>query len=505
MNLFSGEMSFSEIVNEARKAFNTGKTKSIEFRENQLKALLKLLEENTTAIIKALAQDLRKSKMESILLEINIIIGETKMLLDNLKEFSQPVKKSKEFVNLMDKLLVYKDPFGLVLIVGPWNYPIQLTLLPFAGALAAGNCIILKPSELAPNSAKLIAELIPKYLDRQCYQVVNGGVAETTELLKERFDYIFFTGSSNVGKIVHAAANKHLTPTTLELGGKSPVYLDNSANLEIAARRILWGKLVNAGQTCIAPDYLLCSKDLENKFVVAAKKVLDEFYGNNPESSPDFCRIINENHFKRLNSLLDGANIALGGKTNHDDKYFSPTIIVDVKPTDPVMTQEIFGPILPILSVKNHQEAIDFINARDKPLALYVFSNDQNIIDQFLNNTSSGGVCVNDTIMQIAPKELPFGGVGNSGMGSYRGVASFDSFVHKKSTLVKSLTSFGERLTSSRYPPYNDEKLNYINSMLRKKAPSGPFIKMMLNIAIFVLGVGSGLAIQYFMQSKDRN
>ncbi|PSN49680.1 Aldehyde dehydrogenase [Blattella germanica] len=290
--------SYSGIVQRARDVFESGRTRSIEFRRKQLQQMMKMYEENTTEMVEALAKDIRKSKQEAVLFEIQLLTNEVLHALQCLKEWTAPEKPPKSFVNTFDEVVIHKDPYGVVLIIGAWNYPLQLTLLPLVGAVAAGNCAIIKPSELAPVTAQLIANLIPKYLDQEAFHVIQGGVPETTELLKERFDYIFYTGSTNVGKIVRAAANEYLTPVTLELGGKSPVYIDNTVDVEVAAKRILWGKCANSGQTCIAPDYILCSKQVEREFVEKSKKVLKEFYGDNIKSSPDLCRIISDRHYQ---------------------------------------------------------------------------------------------------------------------------------------------------------------------------------------------------------------
>lgn len=490
----------SEVVTSARQAFDSGKTLSLEFREKQLKSLLKMYKENQTAMIEALHKDLRKSKMESILTEISYIIGDLENVIENFKNWAKPDSPPKKgIVNLMDTLRINKDPYGVILVIGAWNYPIQVTLCPLSGAIAAGNCVVVKPSEISPASSNLMATLIPKYLDNECYQVIEGGVQETTELLKERFDYIFFTGSTSIGKIVHAAANKHLTPVTLELGGKSPAYLDNTANIEIATRRLLWGKCVNSGQTCIAPDYLLCTKDVEQKFLEAAKKIIKEFYGNNPKTSPDLCRIVSSNHFSRLVRLLDGCHIAIGGNTDAEERYIEPTIITNVKTTDAIMNEEIFGPILPIVTVNNVSDAIKFIKQGEKPLALYVFSNKKSDVELLLNNTTSGGVCVNDTLMHIAVESLPFGGVGSSGMGAYHGQASFDTFVHKKSILVKDLNIIGEKLASKRYPPYSDANLKSLLGMVHFKFPVKIPLKCLCKAFIFGLGLAAGVGIKYLI------
>lgn len=481
--------SYSEILQIARTAFDNCKTKSYEFRLKQLQALLKMYTENENSIINALHSDLRKSKQECIVLELEYLKNDLKNTIAKLKEWMQPERPAKSFVNLLDKLYIFSEPYGVVLVIGAWNYPLQLTLLPVAGAIAAGNCVIIKPSEVSSATAKFIADTIPKYLDRECYHVVVGGVPETTELLKERFDYIFFTGSSTVGKIVHAAAAKHLTPTTLELGGKSPVYIDDSVNMEVAAKRILWGKCVNSGQTCVAPDYILCTKDVQKRFVTAAGKILKEWYGEKPQQSPDLCRIVSDSHFTRLVKFLQNANIAIGGKTDTSDKFIEPTILTDVKPNDPVMQEEIFGPIFPIVTINNAYEAIKFIKSRDKPLALYIFSNIKKDVDLIINNVSCGGMCVNETIMHLAVDNLPFGGVGASGMGNYHGKYSFDTFSHKKSCLYKDYGVLGEKLASSRYPPYSQGKISFLNFLLKKR--SGINLKCLPYFLVFCLGVFS--------------
>lgn len=480
-----------EVVTTARNAFQSGRTKSLDFREKQLQALLRLYEENTQEIMDALRDDLRKSKQEAIISEIDYLKNELRALLYNFRAWAKPQKVlDKGIPNLLDGTLLYPEPYGVVLVIGAWNYPFQLTLMPAAGAIAAGNCVIMKPSEVAAASAKLMSELVRKYLDNECYQVYLGGVQETTELLGQRFDYIFFTGSTAVGKIVHQAAARYLTPTTLELGGKTPVYLDQNADFEIAARRIMWGKCFNAGQSCIAPDYLLCTKETGEKFVQETEKALKEWYGDKIKQSPDFGRIINENHFKRVVSLItNSGKVALGGDYDATERYIAPTILKDVKLSDSIMQEEIFGPVLPIIQVEDVREAISLINSREKPLAIYVFSNNSAISDIVVENTSSGGVLVNDTMLHFSADCLPFGGVGNSGMGSYHGRLTFDTFVHKKPTLVKNLKKLGEMLSSSRYPPYNDNKIKFL-SLVTKKYPIPISLKHLPYLAAFLVGVG---------------
>ncbi|CAD7077118.1 unnamed protein product [Hermetia illucens] len=523
----SGTMTnFEEVVQRSRAAFNSGKTRNVNFRRHQLEQLLKLYEEQEPLMMAALEADLRKHTQESKILETEFLKNDIRNILYNLDSWVKPDKPEKTFVNMLDDVLIYKDPYGVALVLGAWNYPLQLTLLPVASAIAAGNCVIIKPSEVAPNSAKFISEFLPKYLDNECYPVVCGGVAETTELLKQQFDYIFFTGSTHIGKIIHAAANKHLTPVTLELGGKSPCYIDNTADIPKTAKRVMWGKLINNGQTCIAPDYILCSKEVQNKFVEEAKKTIAEWYGQNPQESPDLCRIINNNHFQRLVGLLKSGTIATGGRYDASERYIEPTILIDVKPDDPVMKEEIFGPILPIINVESAFDAIKFINAREKPLVLYICSTDQHTQDCFIHGTMSGSVCVNDTIMQYADtrkllventssggvcvnetlfhagvESLPFGGVGMSGMGSYHGKYGFDTFSHKKSCLAKNFNSLGEFLSSGRYPPYSDRKTSVLACLLkRRRGLPNLYISHVLT---FALGVGAAVLAHYYIMKKD--
>ncbi|XP_012581924.1 PREDICTED: fatty aldehyde dehydrogenase isoform X4 [Condylura cristata] len=329
----------------------------------------------------------------------------------------------------------------------------------------------MKPSELSENTASILAKLLPQYLDQDLYVVINGGVEETTELLKQRFDHILYTGNTNVGKIVMEAAAKHLTPVTLELGGKSPCYIDKECDLDVACRRIAWGKYMNCGQTCIAPDYVLCEPSLQNQIVQKIKETVKEFYGENIKESPDYERIINLRHFKRILSLLEGQKIAFGGESDEATRYVAPTILTDVNPQTKVMQEEIFGPILPIVPVKNADEAIQFINEREKPLAFYVFSHNKQLIKRMIDETSSGGVTVNDVIMHFTLSSLPFGGVGSSGMGAYHGKHSFDTFSHRRPCLVKSLK--GESANKLRYPPNSQSKVDWAKFFILKRFSKG--------------------------------
>ncbi|XP_017838437.1 aldehyde dehydrogenase family 3 member B1 isoform X2 [Drosophila busckii] len=491
---------FDDTLQRARLAFASGKTRNVSFRRKQLENLLRCYEEHENEIISALEADLRRPKQESLIVETEFMKNDIKHILYHLDDWVKPEKPSKSFVNMLDDVQIFNDPFGVVLVIGAWNYPLQLLLVPVAAAIAAGNCVVLKPSEIAANCAKFIAETIPKYLDNECYPVICGGPTETNELLSQRFDYIFYTGSTRVGKIVHAAANKHLTPTTLELGGKSPCYIDKSVELRTAVKRILWGKLINCGQTCIAPDYILCSKEMQDKFIAEAKDVLKEWYGDNIQNSPDLSRVINQNNFQRLLGLMKSGRIAVGGKFDASERFIEPTILVDVKPDDPIMEEEIFGPILPMYTVENAYDAIKFINSRESPLVLYIFTSESEVLNLFVNGTQSGGMCVNDTIMHYPVDALPFGGVGMSGMGSYHGKYGFDTFTHKKSCLGKNLALLGEKMASARYPPYSDAKSSLLSFLLRKRRPL-PNLHLSHLLAIGV-GVGATLLINFYMQVR---
>ncbi|KAJ1521341.1 hypothetical protein ONE63_003017 [Megalurothrips usitatus] len=399
----------------------------------------------------------------------------------------KPEKPTRAPLNWFDEVVIHKEPLGVVLVLGTWNYPLHLTLLPVAGAIAAGNCVIIKPPDLVPESARAMAELIPRYLDKDCVQVLLGGIPETTEILRQKFDYIFYTGSANVGRIVHAAANRHLTPTTLELGGKSPVWLGASADLLTATRRLLWGKFTNMGQTCVAPDYLLCTREVRDDFLRLAKQVIEEFYGADPKASPDLGRIVSDRQFQRVNQLLKCGTVAVGGDVDRADLYVGPTILVDVLPDDPVMAEEVFGPVLPVYTVAGPTEAVNFINSRDKPLALYVFTRDPEERDMFLSNTSSGGVSVNDTMLHLCTEGLPFGGVGLSGMGAYHGRYSFETFSHRKGVLAKNFNPVLEAVAAARYPPYSRHKTLLLRTLMLKRR-SLPW-RTLASAGLFSLGM----------------
>ncbi|KAE8624804.1 hypothetical protein XENTR_v10006055 [Xenopus tropicalis] len=456
-----------QIVDKARKAFLTGKTQSIDFRIQQLQAMERMLTENEAGFVEALKADLHKNECTAYSYEIMGLLGEIHLAIDNLTKWTEPKHVKKNIMTMRDEVYIKYEPLGVVLVIGAWNYPVVVLLQPVVGAIAAGNAVVIKPSEVSENTAKLLERLIPRYLDKELYPIVNGGIPETTQLLEQRFDHIFYTGSTGVGKIIMSAAAKFLTPVTLELGGKSPCYIDKNCDIDIASRRVTWGKFVNCGQTCIAPDYILCDKSIQDKVVEKIKETLKEFYGEDVKKSPDYERIINKRHFKRILELMEGQQIVHGGSYDEKTCYIEPTVLADVNPESKVMQEEIFGPVLPIVSVRNLDEAIQFINQREKPLALYVFSKDKQVIKRMISETSSGGVTANDVIMHFTVTELPFGGVGHSGMGAYHGKHTFDTFSHKRACLIKSLAMEG--VNKIRYPPYSMKKVEWAKFLLTTK------------------------------------
>lgn len=449
-----------ELINQQRLFFATGKTKEIEFRISQLKLLKQAILDNKEAVMTAVKADLNKPDFEAYATEVGVI-REVDYAIKNLKAWVKPKKVPTSLEQFPSSAYIYPEPLGVVLIIGPWNYPFQLMISPLIGAMAAGNCAVLKPSEIAPNTSRIVTQLIQKTFDKEYIAIVEGDAKTAQEILAEKFDHIFFTGGTKIGKIVMEAAAKNLTPVTLELGGKSPCIVDAEINLEHTARRIVWGKFINSGQTCIAPDYLLVDRTIKTDLLAEMKKCITEFYGEDAAQSPDYGRIINERQFDRLATFINNGEIVAGGKTNRNERYISPTILDKVSWEAPVMEDEIFGPILPVLEYSNLEEAINKINERPKPLALYIFSKNENKQNKVLRETSSGGVCINDTVMQVGVSELPFGGVGNSGIGSYHGKASFDTFSHQKSVLKKSFLMD----LKWRYAPYAG-KLDFIKKMI---------------------------------------
>lgn len=453
----------ADIAKQVRGGFDSGRTRLLEWRASQLRRLRALLIERETELLDALAADLGKPAIEGYVTEIAFTRAEIDLALANLDTWMNPEKVAVPLTQQPAKARIVREPLGAVLIIGPWNYPIQLVLAPLVAAIAAGNAAVIKPSEVAPASSRALAQLIPEYLDPECIAVAEGGVAETTALLAERWDHIFYTGNGTVGRVVLEAAAKHLTPVTLELGGKSPAIVDRHANVAVAAKRIAWGKFINAGQTCVAPDYVLVDRTLERPLLDALASAVHAFYGDNPRSNPDYGRIINDHHFTRLHGLLETGGVAVvGGVTDAADRYIAPTVLTEVVHAAPIMCEEIFGPLLPVIPVDDVDAAVDFVNAREKPLALYVFSEADSVAERIIETTSAGGVAVNATVLHVAVPGLPFGGVGASGTGTYHGRAGFETFSHAKSVLNRPT-----RLdVPVMYPPYRGWKQKLLRRLL---------------------------------------
>ncbi|MDD4098520.1 MAG: aldehyde dehydrogenase family protein [Lentisphaeria bacterium] len=433
-----------------RRVFAQGRTRDLDWRRRQLRQLRRFLVERVGEIIAALANDLGKPAFETRLTETGFVIGEIDHALRHLSSWSRPKRAPWSWRQGLARAEVQAVPFGTVLILAPWNYPVQLALAPLVSALAAGNCVILKPSELAAASSALLARRLPEYLDREAVAVVTGGPETAAALVALPPDYIFYTGGAAVGRKVMAAAATTLTPVTLELGGKSPCLVDDTADITVAARRLVWGKFLNAGQTCVAPDYVLAERRVLPALTRACVRAVREFWGNDPKASPDYGRIISDRHFTRLQGLLCSGTVVIGGDCEAGERYISPTILSDVAWDSPVMQEEIFGPILPILPVESLDEAVVMVNSRPAPLALYLFSRSREARARVLAGTRSGGVGVNDVIMQVTHHGLPLGGVGESGMGVCHGHAGFATFSQQRSVLEQ--TTLVD--PSLRYPPY---------------------------------------------------
>ncbi len=430
----------ADVVARLRATFRTGRTKPVEWRTEQLRRLRALLTENGPDLEAALHADLGKSATEAQRTEIGFTVREIDHTLDHLADWLRP-EPAPVPAHLGTDATAWTqyDPLGVVLVIAPWNYPAQLLLAPVVGALAAGNAVVAKPSELAPATSAALARLLPRYLDTDAVAVVEGGVPETTALLAERFDHVFYTGNGTVGRIVMRAAAEHLTPVTLELGGKSPAFVDRDADLDAVAARLAGGKFLNAGQTCVAPDYVLTDPETAAALEPALVRAVEALYGTDPARSTEYARIVNERHFDRLTGLLDSGRVVVGGGSDRSRKYIAPTVLADVAPDAPVMREEIFGPILPIVTVSGLDEAIDFVNDRDKPLALYVFSESDGTRERFAAETSSGGLGHGLPLAHLTVSDLPFGGVGESGMGNYHGRYSIETFSHRKAVLKKPL------------------------------------------------------------------
>src|SRR5699024_6270579 len=424
-------------INQQRHFFESGKSRNADFRIDQLKKLKHLLQQNEDAFFEALQTDFKKPAFETYATELLILYQEIDLLTKNIKQWSEPKKVSGSMLNFPSRNYIHSQPYGISLVIGAWNYPIQLTLNPVLGSMAAGNCTIVKPSELAPATAELLDQTINAHFDSGYLQVVQGDAETTQQLLDQPLDYIFFTGSTRVGKIIMKAAAEQLTPVTLELGGKSPAIVDRSADLKTAARRIGWGKFINAGQTCVSPDYVYIHRSQQDTFCELIEQQISEFYGSDPKNNPDYARILNRNHFNRLKQMIDPKKTIAGGQTDADELYIAPTAMKDISWQDDVMQEEIFGPILPILTYQKIEEAIRAVQNHPKPLAFYLFTSDDKVEQEVIETVPFGGGCINDTVAHLANMELPFGGIGQSGIGNYHGKASFDLFSHQKSVMHK--------------------------------------------------------------------
>ncbi|MEU9015839.1 aldehyde dehydrogenase family protein [Streptomyces sp. NPDC048479] len=448
-----------------RAAFRAGRTRPLEWRIKQLRCLEAMLVEQEGPLIKALAADVAKPEIEGWASELASTMGEVRLARRKLKSWAKDRRLAIPASHRPGRAWVHSEPLGVALIIGPWNFPIQLLLSPLAGAIAAGNCAVIKPSELAPETSAALAQFLPQYLDDSAFEVVEGGVEASTDLLAQKWDHIFYTGNGVVGRIVAQAAARNLTPTTLELGGKSPVVVASDADLRVAARRIAWGRFFNAGQVCMAPDYVLVESSVRKNFVEEVARAVATFYGADPTRSPDFGRIVNQHHFERVTGLIDAGGyerLAMGGQRDAVTRYIAPTVLDGVDDGAPVMAEEIFGPVLPIRPVRDVREAVEYVNARPKPLAAYVFTSSRDTARLVERRTSSGALGVNNVVLHATAPHLPFGGVGESGMGSYHGRWGFDTFSHQKAVLTKS-TRLDVPLA---YPPYTERKSRLVRRLL---------------------------------------
>ncbi len=451
-----------DIVQTQRDFFNTRVTYDIRFRIQQLKALKKTLHEHEDEILAALKKDLNKAPFEAYVSELHFVHEEINYMIKNIKKLSKPERKKSPLLNFPSSSTLYKEPYGVMLAIAPWNYPVQLSLVPVVGAIATGNCAILKPSNYSQHSAKVLSKMIKKTFKPNYITTVEGDRTVNKALLDQKFDHIFFTGSPEIGKLVMQKASKHLTPVTLELGGKSPCVVDKNVNLALAAKRIAWGKLFNAGQTCIAPDYMLVHTSVKDEFIELVKKYIKEFFGDAPHKNNEYPKIINKKHFDRLSTLISKAKNVWGGEVNSKTNQISPAIFDMVHWKDEIMKDEIFGPIFPIIPFDSLEDIVEKINARPKPLAFYIFTTSKEVENYVIKNISFGGGCINDTLVHLTNINLGFGGVGNSGMGSYHGKKSFDTFTHEKGTLKKA-NWYDLPL---RYAPYGN-KLGWVKQILK--------------------------------------
>jgi len=455
-------MDIPKIVNQQKKFFNSNSTKQVSLRIETLKKLKIVLKENEKELYTAIYTDFKKSEFETYLTELSLIYNELNDAIRNLKKWSKQKRVRTNLANFPAKSYIIPEPLGTILVISAWNYPYQIALIPAISAIAAGNTVVIKPSEIPNNTSKILAELINANFDENHLCVIEGGVETTTELLQEKWDKIFFTGSTPVGKIVYKAAAENLTPVTLELGGKSPTFVLADCNIKITAKRIVWAKFLNAGQTCIAPDYLLVEKSIESELLEALKKEIEEFYPNSENIAENYVQIVNERNFNRLKELIHTDKIYHGGETNLENRSISPTILHNINFEDTIMQDEIFGPILPVISFENLEDVITKIKEREKPLSLYVYSKNKKTIKKILHEISFGGGAINESLVQMSNPNLPFGGVGASGIGAYHSKTGFDTFTHYKSILHK--TSWIE--PNIKYSPFTELKSKILKFLL---------------------------------------
>ena len=447
-------MNIKGILQKQKQLFNSNLTKDIDYRKKKLKHLKEVLEQNEEKMCKAIFDDFRKSKFDTYMTEFSIVYHDINLSIKKLSNWAKPKRVKTNLSNFPSSSFIYSEPLGNILVIGAWNYPYQLSLAPAIAALSAGNTVILKPSEIAPNCSKVMAEIINENFDEDYFFVVEGGIKETTEILEQKFDKIFFTGSTSVGKIIYEAAAKNLTPVVLELGGKSPTFILKDASLETTAKRIAWSKFVNAGQTCIAPDYILIDKSIKGKFIDILKDTLDKYYKD--FRAENYTQIINDKNFQRLIHLIDESKVVYGNNLDKQNRYISPTILDNISFEDAIMQEEIFGPLLPIIEFESLEQAISKVKEGEKPLSCYIYTNNKKLSEKMIDEISFGGGCVNDSLMHLTNPNLPFGGVGSSGFGNYHGKFGFDTFSHLKSVLKK----------TARYEP-DFKFLPYTNSKMK--------------------------------------
>lgn len=460
--MFAPRMNYEELIKEQRAFFNNRTTGDISFRKQSLTALQKAVRQYEKELSEALCKDLGKAPFESYMTEIGFILSEIRHTLKHLDKWTAAKRHKTPLFLFGSTSHTRPEPYGVVLILSPWNYPVQLLLAPLIGAIAAGNCAILKPSPRTVHTNHVLGKLISETFPTRYIAFLEADNRQTDNLLKQHFDYIFYTGGVAFGKRIMMAAAKNLTPVTLELGGKSPCIVDNDAHIQIAARRIVWGKYLNCGQTCVAPDYIFVHREVKDKLITALREEIERQYGKSPQESPDYPRIISQDRFYSLLLLLKQGHIVAGGKYDDKDLYIAPTVISGILPENRIMSEEIFGPILPLLDFDDIDNVIDYVNNQEKPLALYYFGQNKKKARYVLQNTSSGGACINDVVTHVANTHLPFGGVGNSGTGAYHGKYSFDTFSHTRS-IVQSTTRFN---IGMKFAPYNG-KLKWLKKIMK--------------------------------------